>query len=59
MVRLHDEIQRRVINSDVRQQLVNEGYEVSGLGLDQYGKFVKAELVKWAKVIRDANVPLQ
>jgi tripartite-type tricarboxylate transporter receptor subunit TctC len=59
VMRLHDEIQRRVIKSEVRDQLIRDGYEVSGLGPEPYREYVKAELAKWAKVIKAANVPLQ
>ena len=59
VMRLHDEIQRRVIKSEVREQLIRDGYEVPGLGPEPYREYVKAELTKWAQVIKAANVPQQ
>ena len=59
VMRLHDEIQRRVIKGDVRQQLVNEGYEISGLGPEPYREYIRAEIAKWAHVIKQANITLQ
>jgi tripartite-type tricarboxylate transporter receptor subunit TctC len=59
VMRLHDELQRRVIRGDVRQQLVNEGYEISGLGPDAYREYVRAEIAKWARVISQANINVQ
>ena len=59
VMRLHDEIQRRVIKGDVRQQLVNEGYEISGIGPEAYREYVREEIAKWARVIKQANIALQ
>jgi tripartite-type tricarboxylate transporter receptor subunit TctC len=59
VLRLHDEIQRRVLNSDVRQQLIRDGYEISGLGPDEYREYIRAEIAKWAQVAKTANIPLQ
>ena len=59
VMRLHDEIQRRVVKSEVREQLIRDGYEVPGLGPEAYREYIQAELVKWAKLIKDAGVPLQ
>lgn len=59
VMRLHDEIQRRVVKSEVREQLIRDGYEVPGLGPEAYRDYIKAELTKWAKLIKDAGVPVQ
>lgn len=56
IMRLHDEIARRVVNSELRDQLVRDGYEVSGLGPEEFAAYLKAETEKWAKVIKLANV---
>jgi tripartite-type tricarboxylate transporter receptor subunit TctC len=48
-----------VIKSDVRQQLVRDGYEISGLGPEEYREYIRAEIIKWAKVVKLANIPPQ
>lgn len=59
VTKLHDEIQRRVVKSDLRDQLVKDGYEVVGLGPDEMTSFMQKEVVKWAKVIKTANVKVE
>jgi tripartite-type tricarboxylate transporter receptor subunit TctC len=59
ITKLHDEIQRRVIKSELREQLVKDGYEIAGLGPEAFAAFMKIETDKWAKVIRTANVKVE
>lgn len=56
VMKLHDEIQRRVIKSELREQLVKDGYEIAGLGPEEMTAFMQKETAKWARVIRTANV---
>ncbi len=56
IMKLHDEIERRVLKSDVREQLIREGYDIAGLGPEEFREFMKSETAKWAKVIKAANV---
>ncbi len=58
VIKLHDEIQRRVVKSDLREQLVKDGYEVVGLGPEDMTAFMQKEVAKWAKVIKTANVKI-
>ena len=56
--KLHDEIQLRVVKSGLREQLIKDGYEVAGLGPDEFSLFMKREMEKWARVIKMANVKI-
>lgn len=56
VMKLHDEIQRRVIKSELREQLIKDGYEIAGLGPDAFASFMQAETEKWARVIKLANI---
>ncbi len=56
ITKLHDEIQRRVIKSELREQLLRDGYEVSGMGPQAMAVFMQKEVAKWARVIQMANV---
>jgi tripartite-type tricarboxylate transporter receptor subunit TctC len=58
IMKLHDEIQHRVIKSELREQLIRDGYEIAGLGPEEFGVFMKLETGKWAKVIKMANVKI-
>jgi tripartite-type tricarboxylate transporter receptor subunit TctC len=42
--------------SDVRQQLIDLGLEIETSTPLGFGDFVKAEIAKYAKVVRSANI---
>lgn len=56
VMKLHYEITRRVLKSELREQLVKEGYDIAGLGPDEFREFLKSETAKWAKVIGAAHI---
>ena len=56
VMNLHDEITRRVLKSELREQLVKEGYDIASLGPDEFREFLKNETAKWAKVIKAAQI---
>jgi len=59
ILKLHDEIQRRVVKSELRELLIKDGYEVTGLGPEEFAVFMKRETEKWAKVIRTTNIKIE
>jgi len=56
IMKLHDEILRRVLAPEEREKLMRDGYAISGLGPEQYAAFLREETAKWAKVIKAGNV---
>ncbi len=58
ITKLHDEIQRRVIKSELREQLIKDGYEIAALGPNEFGIFMKQETGRWARVIIMENIKL-
>jgi tripartite-type tricarboxylate transporter receptor subunit TctC len=40
----------------VREKLVAQGIDVSGAPGDQLDSFVRKEMARWAKVIKDNNI---
>jgi tripartite-type tricarboxylate transporter receptor subunit TctC len=56
IIKLHDEILRRVLAPEEREKLMRDGYAISGLGPEQYAAFLREETAKWAKVIKAGNV---
>jgi len=44
---------------DVRLRLAALGYETVANSPDEYARWIRAEIPKWAKVIRDANIAPQ
>jgi tripartite-type tricarboxylate transporter receptor subunit TctC len=54
--RIYDELAKAVNTPAVREKLVAQGMEVSGAPGDQLDTFVRKEMVRWAKVIKDNNI---
>jgi tripartite-type tricarboxylate transporter receptor subunit TctC len=55
---LNREIRNALALSDVQARLAKLGFEPIGNSPDQFAAWIKAEVAKWAKVIRDANIQL-
>ena len=45
--------------ADTKERMSAAGYEPMTSTPEQYGEFIKTEMVRWAKVIRDANVKIE
>jgi tripartite-type tricarboxylate transporter receptor subunit TctC len=54
--KLHDEVVKVVEMPDVRKQLITAGFGAVTSTPDELGTFSKAELAKWAKVVKEAGV---
>jgi tripartite-type tricarboxylate transporter receptor subunit TctC len=56
VARLNSEIARVLTLPDYRGLLVNNTIEPIGSPPEELARYIKSELVKWAKVIKDAGV---
>lgn len=56
--RMHTEVGTVLAATDVRQRLSDLGYEPVGSSPHDFGAFIRAELAKWAKVIKAAGIKL-
>jgi tripartite-type tricarboxylate transporter receptor subunit TctC len=56
IARLNSDIVSTLRQPDVRQKLVDLGLEVETSAPQGFGDFIKAEIAKYAKVVRSANV---
>jgi tripartite-type tricarboxylate transporter receptor subunit TctC len=45
--------------ADTKERLRGAGYEPMTSTPEQYGEFIKTEMVRWAQVIKDANVKIE
>ena len=59
VAKLYNEISRRALSVEMREQLVAQGFEIAGYGPGEYAAFIKAEIAKWASVIRTAGVKVE
>jgi tripartite-type tricarboxylate transporter receptor subunit TctC len=56
---LHREVARIVAVPEFRERLVALGFETIASTPAEFADWIKTEIAKWAKVIRDANIGVQ
>ena len=56
VARLNEEIRRCMESVEMRERLTTLGYENFYSSADQFAAYLKADLVRWAKVVKDANI---
>jgi tripartite-type tricarboxylate transporter receptor subunit TctC len=57
--KLNAELNRVIRLSDVREKMLGLGLEPAGGMTERFAAFVKDDMVRWAKVIKDANVKVE
>ncbi|MBI3043866.1 MAG: tripartite tricarboxylate transporter substrate binding protein [Betaproteobacteria bacterium] len=53
---LHSEVVRALGQPDVRRMLSNQGFEPVGNTPEQFSTYIRAEMEKWGKVIKEAGI---
>ena len=53
---LHREVQKALARPEVRETLARLGSEASGMGPGDFQAFIKSEIAKYGKVIKDAGI---
>ncbi len=53
--KLNAEINKAVQNADLRQRLATQGAEPLGGTSEEYATYIRAELVRWTKVVKDSG----
>ena len=56
---LHREIIKALALADVKTRLASLGFDPVGSSPDEFGAWIKSEIAKWAKVIREANIQIR
>jgi tripartite-type tricarboxylate transporter receptor subunit TctC len=59
VAKLNQEIAKILTSAEMRERLSHEGAEVVGGSPEEFGSFYRAEIAKWAKVIRSAGIRLE
>jgi len=57
--RLHGEIVKMLAAPDTRERLTAQGFEPVGSTPEEFAAYIKSEIAKWAKVIREAGVKVE
>ena len=59
LARLTEAITKTINSSDTRRRLVEQGVDPESSSPVQLAALVNAELAKWSKVVKEANIPVQ
>ncbi len=57
--RLHREIVAALHSNELRKRLLAEGSEIGGMPPEQFSVYIKSEIAKWSKVVKDANIKVE
>jgi tripartite-type tricarboxylate transporter receptor subunit TctC len=57
--KLHAEVAKALAQADVRERLAAMGFQGVGDTPQHFAAFVQAEITKWAKVVKDANIKVE
>jgi tripartite-type tricarboxylate transporter receptor subunit TctC len=55
---LYREIAQVLTLPDIKEALARQGAEVNSAGPDQFAAIIRADLAKWNRVVRDADIKL-
>ncbi len=59
VAQLHREVQKALARPDVREALARLGSEPSGIGPAEFTLFIKSEIAKYSKIIKDAGIKVE
>ena len=57
--RLYDEIAKIIASPEAKSFILSQGAEPALMDPKTFGAYIKVERVKWAKVVKAANVKLE
>ncbi len=57
--KLGDETVKALGAADLKERLASQGIEAAKGGVQEFARYLNAEIPKWAKVIKDAGIPPQ
>jgi tripartite-type tricarboxylate transporter receptor subunit TctC len=57
--RLHNETAKVLNSPAIKTDAVNQGYELGGEGPEEFAAFIRSEITKWGKVIKESNIKLE
>jgi len=56
--RMHEELSKALANPALAQKLTEQGMDIVGGSPEELDRFVRAEIARWATVVRDARIKL-
>ncbi len=59
VTRWNAEVGKILASSEIKERFLNDGLEPMGGSPEEFGKFIRSEIDKYAKVIKAADIPQQ
>jgi tripartite-type tricarboxylate transporter receptor subunit TctC len=59
VLKLNTELNQILQRPEVKKRFATDGIEALGSTPEQFGKYVKSEMERWAKVVKDAGIKLE
>lgn len=56
VARLNAEISKITANAEVRRGWTAQGTTAMTMGVEEFGRFIDADIAKWAQLVRSANI---
>jgi tripartite-type tricarboxylate transporter receptor subunit TctC len=53
---MYDQLSTALKNPAVREKLTQQGMDVAGGGPEEMDRFLRTEIARWAKVVRDNRI---
>jgi tripartite-type tricarboxylate transporter receptor subunit TctC len=57
--RLYREVVAALNSTDLRKRLTDEGSEIGGMPPAEFTNYIRTEIAKWTRVVREANIQVQ
>jgi tripartite-type tricarboxylate transporter receptor subunit TctC len=58
VMQLHSGIVRALQQPDLKGRLLSDGAEPVGSSPEEFARYIRSETAKWAKVVKDAGIPV-
>jgi tripartite-type tricarboxylate transporter receptor subunit TctC len=57
--RLYDEVVKALNTADLRAKLAAESSEPGGMPPPEFARFIAAEIARWTRVVKEANIRIE
>lgn len=57
--RLHGEIVKALHSREIEGRLIAEGSEIGGISPEEFGRYIKSEIAKWTRVVKEAGIRIE
>jgi tripartite-type tricarboxylate transporter receptor subunit TctC len=57
--RLHGEIVKALHSKEIESRLLAEGSEIGGIAPEAFASYIKSEIAKWMRVVKEAGIKIE